>query len=201
MRSPSFHLERELKNQGYFVIGVDEAGCGCLAGPVIAAAVHLPLTSRIGGITDSKLLKPEKREKIVERFIELGMRWTIGMATAKEVDEINIRRASLLAMKRAVDAFKGATFVLVDAWKIPDISIQQRGIIHGDRLIKSIAAASIIAKVVRDRLMKEFELEFPGYGLAIHKGYGTEVHRTALLKFGPTPLHRRTFLKKLEIAS
>lgn len=201
MRSPSFHLERELKSQGYFVIGVDEAGCGCLAGPVIAAAVHLPLTSRIGGITDSKLLKAEKREKIIERFIELGMRWTIGMATAKEVDEINIRRASLLAMKRAVDAFKGATFVLVDAWKIPDISIQQRGIIHGDRLVKSIAAASIIAKVVRDRLMKEFELEFPGYDLAIHKGYGTKAHRTALLKFGPTPLHRRTFLKKLGISA
>lgn len=199
MRSPSFYLERQLVREGYFVIGVDEAGCGCLAGPVIAAAVHLPFTSRIGSITDSKLLKPEKREKIVERFIELGLRWTIGMATAQEIDEINVRRASLLAMKRAVDAFRGATFVLVDAWKIPDITIPQRGIIHGDRLVKSIAAASIIAKVVRDRLMKEFELEFPGYGLAIHKGYGTEAHRTALLKLGPTPLHRRTFLKKLGI--
>jgi len=197
VRPPSFHFERELFAQGHHVIGVDEVGCGCLAGPVIAAAVHLPQNSRIGAIRDSKLLTAEKREKIVEQFLIQGFKWTIGMATVQEVDALNVRRASLLAMKRAVNAYKGATFALVDAWKIPEIKIPQRGIIHGDRLVKSIAAASIIAKVVRDRLMWEFDKEYPDYGLAMHKGYGTERHQSALKKFGPTPLHRRSFLKNL----
>lgn len=179
------------------MIGVDEAGCGCLAGPVIAAAVHLPLSSRMSDIADSKLLTTERRENLVARFLEMGLRWTIGMATAQEVDELNVRQASLLAMKRAVNAFEGATFALVDAWKIPDIKIPQRGIIHGDRLVKSIAAASILAKVVRDRLMREFDKEYPQYGLAIHKGYGTARHQFALKKYGPSPLHRRTFIMSI----
>lgn len=198
---PSFHHERELARLGHFVIGVDEAGCGCLAGPVVAAAVHLPLHSRIGTLNDSKLLRKEKREEILERFIKLGMKWTIGIADASEVDCFNVRQATLLAMKRAVLAFRGATFVLVDAWTIPKLKIPQRGIIHGDRLIKSIAAASIIAKVVRDRLMEEYDAEFPNYQFAKHKGYGTAVHRKILKKLGPTVLHRRTFLKKLGIAA
>lgn len=200
MKNPTFLHERELASQGYFVIGVDEAGCGCLAGPVIAAAIHLPFNSRIGALTDSKLLKADKREKILLRFIELGIRWTVGMATAEEVDVMNVRRASLLAMKRAVNAFEGATFALVDAWKIPDISIPQRGIIHGDRLVKSISAASIVAKVVRDRLMEEFDREYPAYKFTKHKGYGTALHRNILKKLGPSLLHRQTFLKKLGIA-
>lgn len=200
MNFPSFHHERELARLGYLVIGIDEAGCGCLAGPVIAAAVHLPLNSRVGILNDSKLLRREKREKILERFIELGMRWTVGMADASEVDCFNVRQATLLAMKRAVLAFRGATlFALVDAWTIPHIKIPQRGIIHGDRLVKSIAAASIIAKVVRDRLMEEYDIEFPRYQFAKHKGYGTALHRKILKKLGPTVLHRRTFLKKLMI--
>ena len=105
---PSFHHERELTSLGHFVIGVDEAGCGCLAGPVIASAVHLPINSRIGMLNDSKLLSQEKREEILERFLELGMQWTIGMADASEVDCFNVRQATLLAMKRAVLAFKNA---------------------------------------------------------------------------------------------
>lgn len=195
MKNPSFLHERALASQGYFVIGVDEAGCGCLAGPVIAAAIHLSFNSRIGAITDSKLLKAEKREKILLRFIELGLRWTVGMATAEEVDRYNVRKASLLAMKRAVLAFKGATFALVDAWTIPQLKIPQRGIIHGDRLVKSIAAASIVAKVVRDRLMEEYDREYPAYKFTQHKGYGTALHRSILKKLGPTTIHRLTFLK------
>jgi ribonuclease HII len=202
MRYPSFQHERELFAFGHLVIGVDEAGCGCLAGPVIAAAVHLPLNSRIGILNDSKLLRREKREEILERFIELGIKWTVGMADASEVDRFNVRQATFLAMKRAVLAYRGKfLFALVDAWTIPHIKIPQRGIIHGDRLVKSIAAASIIAKVVRDRLMEEYDAEFPGYQFAKHKGYGTALHRSILKKLGPCALHRRTFLKKMESAA
>lgn len=193
---PNFSHERCLIALGHTVIGVDEAGCGCLFGPVVAAAVHLPLNSRIGNLNDSKLLSAEAREEIFARFIELGMSFTIGMATAKEIDKLNIRRASILAMKRAIEAFSSATFVLVDAWKIPDLRLAQLGIIRGDRKVKSIAAASIIAKVVRDRLMYEYDKDFFGYGLAQHKGYATKIHRDAIRRLGPTPLHRKTFLSK-----
>lgn len=195
MSRPTFYFERQLTEQGHLVIGVDEVGCGCLAGPVIAAAVHLPLHSRLGEINDSKLLQPHKREELVLRFLELGMSWTVGMATAQEVDALNVRRASKLAMRRAVLAYRGATFVLVDAWQIPDSPMGQRGIIHGDRLVKSIAAASVIAKVVRDRLMLEYDKDFPGYGFSQHKGYGTVQHKAAIQKLGPTVIHRRSFLR------
>lgn len=193
---PNFHHERRLTALGHTVIGVDEVGCGCLFGPVVSAAVCLPLNSRIGNIRDSKLLAAEKREEIFKRFIDIGICFTVGMATAEEIDKLNIRRASILAMKRAVDAFFGATFALVDAWKIPDLKISQLGIIHGDRLVKSIAAASIIAKVVRDRLMREYDKDFSGYGLARHKGYATKIHRDAIRRLGTTPLHRKSFLSK-----
>lgn len=198
--SPTFFYERKLSAKGHLVIGVDEAGCGCLAGPVIAAAVHLPLNSRLSEINDSKLLTRAKREDLLIKFIELGMDWTIGMASAAEVDKLNVRKATYLAMRRAINAFNGATFALIDAWKIPDIKIPQTGIIHGDRLVKSIAAASIIAKVVRDRLMCEYDKDFPRYGFAVHKGYGTVMHRRALRRLGHSMLHRKTFLKKLGIA-
>lgn len=201
MKCPTFKNERELAKRGYLVIGVDEVGCGSLAGPVIAAAIHLPLNFRLAAIHDSKLLKPHQREEIFALFVRRGLQFTIGMATHKEVDKLNVRQASLLAMQRAVSAFRGATFALVDAWKIPDIKIEQRGIIHGDRLVKSIAAASIVAKVVRDRLMTEFDEDFPGYSFKKHKGYGTRLHYELIEKIGPSPLHRRTFLKKMSFAS
>ena len=208
VKPPTFHLERALVAKGHLVIGVDEVGCGCLAGPVIAAAVHIPLNSRICEIHDSKLLRAEKREEVFTRLLEHGVRFTIGMATASEVDFLNVRRATYLAMKRAINAYEEALFAakhkaipqlfaLVDAWTVPGISISQRGIIHGDRLVKSIAAASIIAKVVRDRLMREYENEYPGYFFSRHKGYGTALHYKQLRKHGPSPLHRKSFLKKL----
>lgn len=196
MAIPTFYYERLLLTQGHFVIGVDEAGCGCLAGPVIAAAVHLPLNSRISEIHDSKLLRPAARIEILKRFVEIGLSWTVGMASAQEVDELNVRRATYLAMKRAIDAYSGATFALIDAWTLPDLEIGQKGIIHGDRLVKSIAAASIIAKVVRDKLMEEFDKDFPGYEFSRHKGYGTNLHRRAIKKLGLSPLHRKTFICK-----
>lgn len=191
---PNFSYERQLIALGHTVIGVDEAGCGCLFGPVIAAAIHLPLNSRIGNLNDSKLLSEEKREEIFARFIELKIPFTVGVASVEEIDKLNIRRASILAMKRAVEAFSGATFALVDAWKIPDLKIEQFGIIRGDRKVKSIAAASIIAKVVRDRLMRDYDKDFSGYGLARHKGYATKIHKDAIRRLGATPLHRKTFL-------
>lgn len=201
VKRPTFKMERELASQGFMVIGVDEVGCGSLAGPVIAAAIHLPLNFRLGAINDSKLLKPCQREEIFALFIRRGLKFTIGMATREEVDKLNVRRASLLAMKRAVLAFRGASFALVDAWKIPGIKMPQLGIIHGDRFVKSIAAASIVAKVVRDRLMAESDADFSGYFFRKHKGYGTRLHRDLIRKLGPSPLHRRTFLKKLGFAS
>lgn len=191
---PNFNHERRLIALGHTIIGVDEAGCGCLFGHVVAAAIHLPLNSRIGNINDSKLLSAKAREEIFAQFIKLKIPFTVGIASAKEIDELNIRRATLLAMKRAVGAFSGATFALVDAWKIPDLKIEQMGIIRGDRKVKSIAAASIIAKVVRDRLMCEYDKDFPEYGLAKHKGYATKIHREAIRRLGATPLHRRSFL-------
>lgn len=198
MRPPNFQFERELIEKGHTVIGVDEAGCGCLAGPVIAAAVHLPFHVRISAIADSKLLTAEKREEIFEQFLRYRLRFTVGMATVSEIDRLNIRQAGLLAMRRAIEAFEGATFALVDAWTVPGVRIGQKGIIHGDRLVKSIAAASIIAKVVRDRLMEEYDKDFPGYGIAQHKGYATALHRSILQKLGPSPLHRRSFLKNFK---
>lgn len=197
MRRPTFHEERLLVAQGHRVIGVDEVGCGCLAGPVIAAAVELPLHVRIGDIADSKLLSAKKRYDIVSRFLEYGLKWTIGMASVEEIDRLNIRAASKLAMRRAIEVYEGATFALIDAWKIPELKIQQKNIIHGDRIVKSIAAASIIAKVVRDRLMDEFDERYPQYGFRQHKGYATLMHRTALAHHGPSPLHRKSFIDDL----
>lgn len=136
------------------------------------------------------------REAIFGKFLELDIKFGIGIASAHEVDVYNVRQASLLAMRRAVCAFgSGATYALVDAWKIPGIKILQRGIIHGDRLVKSIAAASIIAKVCRDRLMMDYDREFPGYGLAQHKGYGTAYHKAALRKLGLSTIHRKSFCR------
>lgn len=197
MRPPTFAHERGLIALGYLPIGVDEAGCGCLAGPVVAAAVHLPMESHLGAIRDSKLLSAAQRERLLALFRERGYRWAVGVATHEEIDAVNIRRATYLAMRRAVSAFNVsapcATFVLVDAWTIPSITIPQRGIIHGDRLVKSIAAASIIAKVTRDAFMGELDRAYPEYGFAVHKGYATAQHRAAIAQHGLSPMHRRTF--------
>lgn len=207
---PTFRVERELAAQGFRrIVGVDEAGCGALAGPVVAAAVILPMDSRIGMIRDSKLLDERRREELYPLIVERAVAWGVGIASVEEIAMHNIRGANLLAMRRAVEALNDRLcpvgqnrsdsmaqvidYVLVDAWIIPGISIPQRGIVRGDRTVKSIAAASIIAKVTRDRLMRGLAQEFPLYGFEIHKGYGTRVHREAIASHGPCPHHRAAF--------
>jgi len=188
---PTFFHERQLFAQGYRVIvGVDEVGCGALAGPVLAGAVVLPFDSRLGAIRDSKMLSAQQREKLSEQIVTCASFWAIGSASVEEITQLNVRQASLLAMRRAVEQISNADFVLVDAWKIPGVDLPQRNIIRGDVQIKSIAAASIIAKVTRDRLMRIYAEQFPQYGFNVHKGYATERHRTAINQHGPCPIHR-----------
>ncbi len=191
---PTFKIERELLAQGYErIVGVDEAGCGALAGPVVAAAVLLPMDSRIAAIRDSKLLSESRREELYPVIVEQAVAYGVGIASVQEIAKLNIRGANLLAMRRAVEAIENVEYALVDAWTIPGIIIPQRGIIRGDRLVKSIAAASIIAKVTRDRMMSELAHEFPEYGFQMHKGYGTKRHREAIDTYGPCAQHRLAY--------
>jgi ribonuclease HII len=191
---PTFKIERELLAEGYErIVGVDEAGCGALAGPVVAAAVIFPMDSRIGSLRDSKLLDERRREELYPLIVERSVAWSVGIASVEEIAQLNIRGANLLAMRRAVEGIENPEYILVDAWTIPGITIPQRGIVHGDRLIKSIAAASVIAKVTRDRLMGELAQEFPGYGFEVHKGYATKRHKAAILEYGPCRHHRLTY--------
>lgn len=172
------------------IVGVDEVGSGALAGPVYAGAVVLPLDSRLGRIQDSKLLHAEAREELSPLIKQRSLAWSVGAATVEEITELGIRGATLLAMRRAVEDILQADYVLVDAWTIPGITIPQNGIIRGDRYVKSIAAASIIAKVERDQLMRELGETYPEYGFDVHKGYATSGHRQAIHKYGPCPIHR-----------
>lgn len=191
---PTFKIERELLAQGFQrIVGVDEAGCGALAGPVVAAAVILPVDSRLGALRDSKLLSQRQREELYPRIVERAVAWSVGMASVEEIARLNIRGANLLAMRRAVEGLESIDYVLVDAWTIPGIAIAQRGIIRGDLTVKSIAAASVIAKVTRDRLMSKLACEFPVYGFEIHKGYATKAHRAAIVLHGPCSHHRLGF--------
>lgn len=191
---PTFKIERELMAQGYHrIVGVDEAGCGALAGPVVAAAVILPIDSRIGSIKDSKLMSEHRREEVYPILIERAIAWAVGFASVEEITQLNIRGANLLAMQRAVQAIENVEYALVDAWTIPGLTFPQRGIIRGDATVKSISAASVIAKVTRDRFMKELAQQVPQYGFEIHKGYGTKMHREAIAQYGPCEHHRLTY--------
>ena len=186
------YLWRELSLQP--VIGVDEVGRGCLAGPVYAAAVIIPDGFDTHGLTDSKKISAQRRDELAKK-IHAGCMVSLGFATVQEIDEINILQASLLAMKRAVDGLKQEqAFVIVDGnQKIPQLKFQQETIIKGDFRAEPIAAASIVAKVYRDNLMKDLAQAHPGYGLEGHKGYATKVHKEAIAQLGPTPIHRATF--------
>lgn len=175
------------------VAGVDEVGRGSLFGPVVAAAVILDRSYRLRGLRDSKLLLPERREMLAPRIRDHAIAWAVAAVDAARIDQINIYQASRLAMREAVLRLQpSADHLLVDAVKL-DCEIAQRAIIHGDALSASIAAASILAKVERDRMMCEWDTVFPEYGLASHKGYSTPRHLAALLEYGPTPLHRQSF--------
>ncbi|MBO7633140.1 MAG: ribonuclease HII [Lachnospiraceae bacterium] len=179
-----------------FICGIDEVGRGPLAGPVYAAAVILPKDKEILYLNDSKKLSEKKREELYDEIMEKAVAVGIGQASWERIDEINIKQATLEAMRMAVGALSvQPDMLLVDAEHIPDINIRQVGIIKGDARSISIAAASIIAKVTRDRIMCEYAKEYPEYDFAGNKGYGTAVHIDALKKYGPCPIHRRTFIK------
>jgi len=175
------------------VAGVDEVGRGSLFGCVVAAAVILDPAYRMRGLRDSKLLLRERREVLAERIREHAIAWSVAAVDAARIDQINIYHASRAAMREAVLGLSpGADHLLVDALKL-DCELPQEAIIHGDALSASIAAASILAKVERDRMMCEWDVVFPAYGLASHKGYSTPKHLAALRELGPTPLHRQSF--------
>ena len=189
-------FERQLWRQGVQLIaGVDEAGIGPLAGPVVAAAVILPRGYRLRGLNDSKKIGSEKkREDLATCIRRDAIAWALGRAEVREIDLYNIYHAGLLAMRRAVDALPfPPDHLLVDARRIPACAIPQQGIIHGDALSASIAAASIIAKTNRDAQMRELDSLYPGYGFASHKGYPTAEHLRILKQRGVLPVHRRTF--------
>lgn len=175
------------------VAGVDEVGRGSLFGCVVAAAVILDPGYRVRGLRDSKLLPAERREELAKRIREHAVAWAIAAVDAARIDQINIYQASRAAMRDAVmDLAPEADHLLVDALRL-DCELPQFPIVHGDALSASIAAASILAKVERDRMMCEWDVVFPAYGLASHKGYSTPKHLAALREFGPTPLHRQSF--------
>jgi len=175
------------------VAGVDEVGRGSLFGPVVAAAVVLDPAYRVRGLRDSKLLQPERREILAKRIREHAIAWAVAAVDAARIDEINIYQASRVAMRDAViQLAPAADHLLVDALRL-DCELPQYSIIHGDALSASIAAASILAKVERDGMMREWDAVYPAYGLASHKGYSTPQHLAALRDYGPSPLHRQSF--------
>jgi len=188
-------LENAARRAGFLrVAGVDEVGRGCLAGPVVAAAVVLDPARHIPGLSDSKTVPAAERERLFALITRQALAWAVGSASPAEIDAVNIHRASLEAMRRAVMALTPQPdMVLVDAFHVPGLPMTQRGIVGGDRRCAAVAAASIVAKVLRDRDMVARDAEDPRYGYARHKGYGTAEHLAALRQFGYSPLHRQTF--------
>lgn len=188
-------VENALRRYGFYrIAGVDEVGRGCLAGPVVAAAVILDPDGYIPGICDSKTTTALQRERLYTLITRKAAAWSVAAANTEEIDRLNIHRASLEAMRRAVMAIAPLPdMVIVDAFRIPDLHMAQRGVLHGDRRCSAIAAASIIAKVTRDREMLQHHAEDPRYGYDRHKGYATAEHLAAVAQFGYSTLHRRTF--------
>ena len=197
---PDFELEKQAALNGYkYVCGVDEAGRGPLAGPVCAAAVILDPDTELEGVNDSKKLSEKKRETLYDVICRKALAYSIALATVEEIEEYNILNATYLAMNRAIEGLKiKADFALIDGNRVPkDIKTECRTVVKGDAKSLSIAAASILAKVTRDRLLLEYDKKYPEYNFAKHKGYGTVEHMEAIRKFGPSEVHRPSFLKKL----
>jgi ribonuclease HII len=188
-------LENVLRRLGFNrVCGVDEVGRGCLAGPVVAGAVVLHPDRHIPRLSDSKKVPPEEREDLFALITARAVAWSVAEATPAEIDTINIHQASLTAMRRAVMSLAPLPdLVLVDAFRIPDLLMAQRGVLHGDQRCSAIAAASIVAKVTRDRQMRELHSQDPRYGFDRHKGYATADHLAAVRQFGYSSLHRKSF--------
>ena len=180
------------------ICGVDEAGRGPLAGPVVAAACILPDGLIIEGLDDSKKLTEKKREKIFDIILEKALDYSIASASVEEIEEVNILNAAMLAMKRAIDGLETKPdLALIDGNTSRGFDVPTKTVVHGDAISQSIAAASILAKVTRDRLCYEYDKEYPEYGFAKHKGYGTKLHTDAIKQYGITPIHRPSFLVKL----
>lgn len=190
--------EDELWKQGYkWIAGIDEVGRGCLFGDVVAAAVIMPVHRSFEDINDSKKISEKKREKLYDKIMDAALGIGIGTVSAELIDEINIKQASRLAMKQAVEQLQmNPDYLLIDAERV-EMDVPQLSIIHGDARSQSIAAASIIAKVTRDRMCLKWDMDFPEYGIASHKGYATKRHRENLLHAGASPMHRKSFLKNI----
>ena len=189
-------IEKEYEDT-VLICGVDEAGRGPLAGPVYAAAVILPRGLVIEGLNDSKKLTEKRREALFDEIREKAIAYGIGCADEKEVDEINILQATFLAMRRAIAQLSTTPdLALIDGNRDSDFGVPSKTVIKGDSLSANIAAASVLAKVTRDRVMKEYDAQYPQYGFGVHKGYGTKRHYEALREHGPCPIHRMSFLKK-----
>ncbi|HEX2456420.1 MAG TPA: ribonuclease HII [Vicinamibacterales bacterium] len=188
-------LENAIRRMGFVnVAGCDEVGRGCLAGPVVAAAVVLAPERYVARICDSKTVTALERERLYERITRTAIAWCVAAADCEEIDRINIHQASLRAMQRAVLGLTpSADFVLVDAFRIPDLLVAQRAVVHGDSRCTAIAAASIVAKVTRDRMMDELHARDPRYGFDRHKGYATRDHLAAVAAHGYSDVHRRSF--------
>lgn len=206
---PTLEIEQGLWREGYrFVAGLDEAGRGAWAGPVVAAAVILPadelgLAEHLAGVRDSKLLSARQRETLLETILERAVAWGVGNVSSAQIDQLGIVTATQRAMSEAVQALSPmAEYLLIDYVRLPEVGLPQTSLPHGDGRILSIAAASILAKASRDRIMIDLETRFPGYGFAKHKGYGTQQHRDALSRLGPSVLHRLSFqpLRDLQTA-
>ena len=194
-----FTLEDQLSEKGYkYICGVDEAGRGPLCGPVVAAAVILPRDAKIPGLNDSKKLTEKKREALFDVICEEAIAYSIAYGTVEMINQTNILEATMAAMNQAVSSLPtSADHALIDGNISRGFSIPTTTVIHGDAISPSIAAASILAKVTRDRLCIELDAEYPMYGIAKHKGYGTKEHMEALRKYGPAPIHRTKFIRFL----
>ena len=188
-------LENSLRRSGFvYVAGTDEVGRGCLAGPVVAGAVVLHPDRHIPGVCDSKAVQAAERERLYEQILKHAVSWAVAAAEPTEIDRINIHQASLRAMQRAILMLVPLPdIVLVDAFRVPDLPMAQRGVLHGDRRCSAIAAASIVAKVSRDRMMLDLHNRDPRYGFDRHKGYATADHLDAVARFGYSDAHRRSF--------
>ena len=195
-----YSLEKEYTEKGYLhICGVDEAGRGPLCGPVVAAACILPIDCEIEGLNDSKKLSEKKREALFDVIKERALSYSIAEASVEEINTLNILEATLLAMRRAISGLDiPADFALIDGNICRDFQLDARCVIHGDAISPSIAAASILAKVTRDRMCTDLDREYPEYGIAKIKGYGSKAHMDALRKFGPSPIHRTKFIRFLD---
>lgn len=198
-QSNLWEIEQSFFDSGVQVIcGVDEAGRGPLAGPVCAAAVILPANIEIPGLNDSKKLSDKRRRELYPVIMEQAVAYGIGFADHNEIDDINILQATFLAMERAINAMNvKPELALIDGNRAKYFGVPVKTVVHGDGLSASIAAASVLAKVTRDDVMLKMAEQYPQYGFEVHKGYGTKAHYQALEKYGPCPIHRMTFLKKL----